>query len=84
MNRDRQLELEIKEFFSEVLNIELEDSPQILDTYLYLEFDDYCNGGEIKFRLPYPQGRQHFLEMDIHDKMIFIVFAFMKSRYGNK
>lgn len=41
------------------MNIELSDSPQVFEDYLYLEFD--VNGQEKKFRYYYPAGQSAYL-----------------------
>lgn len=76
-----KLEKEIKEYFKNAMNIELEDSPQILDDYLYIEFDNDSIGGT-KFRISYPLDKKHFLDMNKADRMLFILTAIMRKKFG--
>ena len=75
---------EIKDYFQNCLNIELEDSPQILENYLYLEFEDASSGSEIKFRLSYPYDKKHFLSMGKKDRILFILSDFISGRFGEE
>lgn len=75
------LKEEIKDFFQKALNIELVDSPQILEKYLYLEFEDQT-GGERKFRISYPIDLPHFIMMEKGDRMLFILTAIVRGAYG--
>jgi len=71
--RIKQVRNEISRYFLKTFNIELEDSPQILDEYLYLEYSN--SNGDVKLRIPYDNGcRECFLDMD-HDHRIFWVMS---------
>ena len=72
---------EIREYFKIAMKIELEDSPQILDDYLYIEFDNYAIS-DMKFRIPYPIDKEAFLEMNKADRMLFILTAIMRAKFG--
>ena len=80
----KEVEEEIKDYFKECLGIQLEDSPQVLEEYLYLEFEDLSYGSEVKFRLQYLYDRKHFLSMGKGDRMLFILSAFVNWRFGKK
>ena len=66
-----QVTEEIRYFFYFEFDIELEDSPQILDDYLYLEF--WHAGRQTKIRIPYTEDVDTFLEMDMYDREYFIM-----------
>lgn len=72
---------EIKQYFKVAMKIELEDSPQILDDYLYIEFYNH-RMGDMKFRIPYPVDKEAFLEMNKSDRMLFVLTAIMRVRFG--
>ena len=59
MGMEQRVADEIAHFFMFNFDIELEDSPQILDNYLYLEF--WFNGKQIKIRMPYSISKDSFL-----------------------
>ena len=81
MNREERLKQEIKEYFKIAIKVELEDSPQILDDYLYLEFEDKI-GNEVKFRMDYPLDKKHFMDMQKGDRMLFILTNFMRFYFS--
>ena len=60
MGIEQRVADEIARFFMFNFDIELEDSPQILDEYLYLEF--WFNGRQIKIRMPYSISKDFFLK----------------------
>lgn len=70
-----QVTEEIRYFFYFKFDIELEDSPQILDDYLYLEF--WARGREYKIRMRYEKDLKNFLYLDIYDREYIIMEAVM-------
>lgn len=54
---------EIHDYFYEAFDVFLDDSPQILKDYLYLEY--WSRERQHKHRIPYPVDREHFFMMDI-------------------
>lgn len=70
-----QVTEEIRYFFYFEFGIELEDSPQILDEYLYLEF--WARGREFKFRIDYYEDLHNFLYLDRYDREYIIMKAIM-------
>lgn len=59
---ENQIKEKIRWFFYFGLDIKLDDSPQILTEYLYIEF--WGNKKQQKFRIPYPiGGKDIFLKM---------------------
>ncbi len=46
--------------FQHLYGILLQDSPQLLDDYIYIEFED-ANGNDLKFRIPYPHDKYDFI-----------------------
>jgi len=81
MTKEKQIEKEIYNFFKEALKIELEDSPQILNDYIYFEFEGR-DGGDVKFRLYYPETKELFVEMNKTKRMFFILSCFVRVEHG--
>lgn len=77
MKNENKVKKEIKDFFKEILFIELDDSPQFLDNYLYLEFWDK-NNIQHKFRIPYPKDKKHFLSWTEYNRSLFIALVILK------
>lgn len=61
-NREKIVKNELFEYFLDAFDIELEDSPQILDSYLYIQY--WGLDGDVKLRIPYPVDKEHFLFMN--------------------
>lgn len=60
-NREKIVKNEIFEYFLDTFDIELEDSPQILGSYLYIQY--WALDRDVKLRIPYPVNKGHFLSM---------------------
>jgi len=76
MDRRQRVENEITHFFKQNFGIELEDSPQVLDNYLYLEF--WHRGKEIKIRAAYPIDVENFLRMGTYAREHFVMKEVLK------
>ena len=72
---------ELKDAFKLAMGIVLIDSPQILEDYLYLEFEDR-SGKEIKLRISYPNSLDAFLRMKKKDRLLFISVCVIRSLVG--
>jgi len=83
MNKNDKVIKQIRKYFKKTLGIVLEDSPQILNKYLYLEFEDR-NGIEQKIRIPYgKQGLIGFLKMSKKERFLFIMEQIIHYECGN-
>ena len=71
MDKKQRITEEIRYFFYFEFDVALDDSPQILDDYLYLEF--WHAGRQTKIRIPYIKDVDTFLEMDIYYREYFIM-----------
>lgn len=66
---------EIRYFFYFEFDIELDDSPQILEEYLYLEF--WTRGRQFKIRIKYYEDMENFLYLDQYDREHIVMKAVM-------
>ena len=71
MDKRQKIANEIAHFFMWEFDVALDDSPQILDDYLYIEF--WHVGRQTKIRIPYTKDVGTFLEMDMYDREYFIM-----------
>lgn len=70
----------IREWFLYEFGIELEDSPQILDDYLYLEFES-GNSGTKKYRLHF-NDREEFLNLTHTETKLWILTYIFEMTMG--
>lgn len=70
MERRFDIEEEIRDYFSEAYEISLNDSPQILNDYLYIEY--WGLDRDVKLRIPYPVNKEHFIKMNSVDRNVWI------------
>lgn len=75
------LENAIKEYFDVRLGIMLEDSPQILNEYIYLEFEDR-QGNNRKIRARYKQTSISFLSASFDSQIRFLLEEIVRDAYG--
>jgi len=86
--RDKYLKIQdvedlIKFYFDERLGINLEDSPQILEEYVYIEFWDDNRGRDRKFRIPYIKFTQdEFLTFEFEKQIKFILEGIVQKTFG--
>ena len=78
-----KIEKEIKDCFKNDTGIALENSPQILDDYLYIEFDNDLVGA-VKYRIPYPLDKNHFVNMDKAERVLFILTMMVRMEFGEE
>ena len=71
------LELDIKQYFKRNFNLELQDSPQVLNNYLYLEF--WLFSRQIKLRLYYPLDREDFMNWTAGNRFNWIEHEMIKG-----
>ena len=71
MDKKQRITEEIRYFFYFEFDVALDDSPQILDDYLYLEF--WHKGRQTKIRIPYTEDVDTFLKMNMYDREYFIM-----------
>lgn len=76
MDRRQRVADEIAHFFRRNFDIELEDSPQILDKYLYLEF--WHRDKQIKVRATYPVDAENFLRIGAYARELFVMKEVLK------
>lgn len=73
----------IKFYFDEKFGINLEDSPQILEEYIYIEFWDDNRGRDRKFRIPYIKFTQdEFLTFEFEKQIKFILEGMVQKTFG--
>lgn len=73
----------IKFYFDEKFGINLEDSPQILEEYVYIEFWDDNRGRDRKFRIPYIKFTQdEFLTFEFEKQIKFILEGMVQKTFG--
>lgn len=72
---------EIRYFFYFEFDIELDDSPQILKEYLYLEF--WTRGRQFKIRIKYDEDMENFLYLDQYSREYIIMKAVMTELLKN-
>lgn len=73
----------IKFYFDEKFGINLEDSPQILKEYVYIEFWDDNRGRDRKFRIPYIKFTQdEFLTFEFEKQIKFILEGIIQKTFG--
>lgn len=75
------LENAIKEYFDVRLGIELEDSPQINQEYVYLEFEDRL-GNDRKIRARYTNTYAGFLLLPFDEQIKFLLEQIVRDAYG--
>lgn len=75
------LENAIKEYFDVRLGIELEDSPQINQEYVYLEFEDRL-GNDRKIRVRYTNTYAGFLLLPFDEQIKFLLEQIVRDAYG--
>ena len=75
------LENAIKEYFDVRLGIELEDSPQINQEYVYLEFEDRL-GNDRKLRARYTNTYAGFLLLPFNEQIKFLLEQIVRDAYG--
>lgn len=63
--------------FRELLEVELGDTVQFLDTYIYIEFDEPND----KFRIEYPSD-DALNQMDTDDIWLYILENIIIKKYG--
>ena len=80
ISKEEEIKDFIREWFMSQFGIELEDSPQILDNYLYLEFES-GNSGTKKYRL-YFTNRTDFLNLNHSDMKLWILEFIFQMTMG--
>ena len=80
ISKEEEVKEFIHEWFISQFGIELEDSPQILDTYLYLEFES-GNYGTRKYRL-YFMNKTDFLNLSQSDMKLWILESIFQMTMG--
>lgn len=76
MDRRQRVADEIAHFFMQNFDIELEDSPQVLNEYLYLEF--WHRDKQIKVRAAYPVDVENFLRIGAYAREHFVMKEVLK------
>lgn len=76
MERRQRVADEIAQFFMQNFDIELQDSPQVLNEYLYLEF--WHRGKQIKVRAAYPIDVENFLRIGVYAREHFVMKEVLK------
>ena len=76
MDRRQRVKDEITRFFMQNFDIELQDSPQVLNEYLYLEF--WHRGKQIKVRAEYPIDVENFLRIGVYAREYFVMKEVLK------
>ena len=75
------LENAIQEYFDIRLGIQLEDSPQINEEYVYLEFEDR-QGNDRKIRARYTNTFVGFLSAPFDSQIKFLLEKIVQDAYG--
>lgn len=72
INNDAEFVCEYLTKLFDNMGIELQDSPQVLTEYIYIEFSDH-NGNDRKFRIHYPLGVERFFAAPIQEIGMFVL-----------
>lgn len=76
MERRQRVADEIARFFMWNFEIELEDSPRVLDDYLYLEF--WHGDKQFVVRAAYPIDVENFLRIGVYAREYFVMKEVLK------
>ena len=75
-NKINFIKEELTNYLEEGFDIELTDSPQILEEDLYLQY--WGLDCDVKLRIPYAVDRKHFLNMHTFDRHQWIIFQILR------